>query len=78
MWNKTIVAALLVACCTGCAVGRIRNDEMIGAAIGHAKLERTADGTVRIEGGAMSNNLAETISTALTALGAYFGLGLGS
>jgi len=44
-------------------------------ALGHAKLERSADGSTKIEGGSISNNMSELLGAALAAVGAYFGIG---
>jgi hypothetical protein len=67
---------LVLAFASGCAVCHIRPDNTFsGAAVGHAYCERWPDGHARVEGGALSNNFVELFSTAVTALGAYFGGG---
>lgn len=67
------LAALLVS---GCAFCRIRPPEVQGVAVGHAHCRVTPDGTKEIKGGALSNNLSETIAAGLTAVAAYFGVAL--
>jgi hypothetical protein len=67
-----------LALCTGCAVGRLHPDGSVsGLAIGHAKLERAADGTMRIEGGALSNSVSELLSALVAAAGAAYAAYLG-
>lgn len=60
---------------TGCALGRIHPGGIDCLAVGHAHCRVAADGAVEIQGGALSNNLSETLAAALAALGAYFGVG---
>lgn len=74
MRARLLVALLLVAL-SGCAAARVRDDQVVGFAIGHAKITRAADGAVTIQGGALSSNLAELLASAITAVGAYFGVG---
>lgn len=76
--------ALLAMLVSGCAVGRITpRGELVGFAVGHAKLEYCEPGPVpdskptcrRLEGGSLSSGFADFLSTAVTAVGAYFGFG---
>lgn len=70
---RTFVLALCLSCLlAGCAIGRVREDEIAGLAIGHAKLERTAEGEARIQGGALSSNLSELLGAALAGAVLYF------
>lgn len=87
-----IALALILGFGSGCAIGRVTPEGGIqGLAVGHAMIVRclppaelppiplvwkpTCD---RIQGGALSNNFSEVLSTAITAAGTYFGgLGLG-
>lgn len=72
--------ALLLLCCTSCAIGSIGPDGTLhGYAIGHAKLETCQHqsflvGCDRIEGGALSTSIPEFLSTLAAVAGlAYLG-----
>lgn len=82
---------MLALILSGCAIGHATPTEVSGIAIGHAELlasqdygnedglfDHPATQTLRIRGGTISNNLAETLGALIAAAGVYFGgLGLG-
>ncbi len=71
-----LVAIAVVAALSSCAFCRIQpRGGVEGVAIGHAHCRVTADGAKEIKGGALSNNLSETLAAGITALSAYFGVG---
>ncbi len=75
------VAVLGAAGCSTChltakGAGADAQVDFTANAIGHAYCTRTADGGVRNEGGAISNNLSELLSTLITAAGAAYAGGV--
>lgn len=71
-----MAAIAIMVALSGCALCRIQpRGDVEGVAVGHAHCRVTTDGTKEIKGGALSNNLSETLAAGIAALGAYFGVG---
>jgi hypothetical protein len=68
MWRPVLILCLTVSC----AIGRVDGRDVAGIAIGHAKIERTAEGDARIQGGAISRTLGELIGAAVAGVVVYF------
>lgn len=69
---------LLCVVLSGCAIGRVTPEgDLTGYAIGHAKLMHCHDDVCdTIQGGALSQNFVETLSTIGAALAAAFTAGV--